>query len=307
MSSSDEKTNTSPSRLTKGVEKLIGSPWWYTVQLLYLMAKYQNNCVVLPMAIDSSFMTTKKFKTGRYIGMTELNWMGRRVGTERRWSLHAPGILGTNMSQFATFIRDCIGDHSGGITIIPLILWYERETGGDAHYNMLIFDKDSGILERFEPHGDTTPLEFAPHLLDKTIVQIFPQILRPFLNGRELTYLPPLGFCPRSGAQLVEEASRSVLGLPVTHGFCAVWSFIYANARLKRPNVRRDVLAKELSYRMSKAVGDPRSTVYRYIENVILMISTLSQQLMALDTRDEDVLLRTTRETLLEFVRTNKI
>jgi ankyrin repeat protein len=108
--------------------------------------------------------------------------------------------------------------------IVPLAI----ETTTGAHANYLVFDKDTGTLERFEPHGVTArgKLNYHPNELDRELVKAF----TPLLPG--LRFLPPSGYSPRIGFQLFDNFERKQRSISDPGGFCAIWAILWVFLRL---------------------------------------------------------------------------
>lgn len=105
-----------------------------------------------------------------------------------------------------------------------------------AHANMLIVDTETQTAERFEPHGfkqsqasnindimlsiNTSSASIDAHL-QRWIKQNYPNY----------TYLSPFDVCPRTGPQTT--ATSDVW----EKGFCQTWTILYADARLRSPDL----------------------------------------------------------------------
>lgn len=273
----------------KGIEKLIGTAWWDVVQMLYLMAKYQESCIFLP--VDFQPITEKEYKdfSGKpFGGFVALSWMCKGSS---ECVLKGPNILGGDLEKFAGMLVECV-EESQQLTIIPLEM--HSVTGG--HANILIYDKINKTVERFEPNGTETPHGFDDMRLDHVLKSFFENIF-----NHKIRYLRPIDFCPRYGAQLVENAAREELGVEMKTGFCSVWSFIYANYRLRFPDKSQKDIATWLATGAQKAVQNPEdgddSTLYHFAVGVIRMLAFLSQKLRKAKTipEIEDVLMKATK------------
>lgn len=116
---------------------------------------------------------------------------------------------------------------------IPIYLSYGGDTG---HANMLIYDRKTNTLERFEPHGGIH--DFDDYEIDQLDRELF-NFFKLFLQVDNLVYLPAQEICPFVAFQGLETKS-SVLGGP--GGFCSAWSLFYLDARLTYPDVPIDNL-----------------------------------------------------------------
>ena len=106
--------------------------------------------------------------------------------------------------------------------IIPIGI--ELENG--SHSNILIYNKDSNSIERFESNGSSFPYKFNynPLKLDKLLKSKFLSIFS------DCKYYYPYDFLPKIGFQLLESYDKKI-GDP--GGFCAVWCIWYSYMRVK--------------------------------------------------------------------------
>jgi hypothetical protein len=107
---------------------------------------------------------------------------------------------------------------------------------------MLIYNKTLNELERFEPHGKTsTELSFyyQDNVLNENL-KLFAKKIHP-----DCKYVSPMNYCLDLGiqAEIETEFSES----PEMIGLCTIWSFIYANERLKYPEKSRDEIVRMIS------------------------------------------------------------
>ena len=85
-----------------------------------------------------------------------------------------------------------------------------------VHANVLIFDKNAKVVERFEPNGSGF----------SEIAELVDQRLENLARELGYQYLPPSQYCPSFGIQSIESYFRE-------DGFCISWSLLYAEERLR--------------------------------------------------------------------------
>lgn len=117
-------------------------------------------------------------------------------------------------------------DRNKKFLIIPIGI--ELENG--SHSNILIYDKNSNSIERFESNGSSFPYKFNynPLELDKILESKFLSIFS------DCKYYYPKDFLPKIGFQLLESYDHfktKKIGDP--GGFCAVWCIWYSYMRIK--------------------------------------------------------------------------
>lgn len=273
------------TRTVLAIQKIIGSGWWITVQLLYLMGKFADeSCIFLPLSFNPVSEEDYKQQT-EMSHMVSLTWYCDQDG---KCSFQAPPIM--KASDFFSYMKDCI-ENSGRLSVIPLKL---LNINGLSHANMLIYDKINNTLERFEPHGQITLEDFNPQLLDVSL----PIMFQKHVTGQVVKYISPKAFCPVKGPQVLEEIERARLGINFVdgRGLCSVWSFIYANLRLSYP----DKTGAEIMDYINTRVDQDR-TLYHYAENIIISIYEMSEKIRVAKNEDD------IREAILETVKTLKI
>ena len=145
------------------------------------------------------------------------------------------------------------------VLIVPLMIRpannYSR--GVEAHENMIVFNTVRSEVERFEPHGAKTMMQYVDSdRLDRSIEKFVGEL------GLGLTYIPSTQVTESNeGFQLLETRSENLSrklpsGQQVKDpgGFCAPWSYFYADMRLKFPQLP----AKELTKQIENILGrDP--------------------------------------------------
>jgi ankyrin repeat protein len=107
--------------------------------------------------------------------------------------------------------------------IIPIGI----ELSQGSHANILIYDNDLSLLERFEPNGSSPPNDFNyfPDELDSSIYQYFKNM------NQELTYHTPIDASPRISFQRYESI-ESFVKISDPRGYCGAWCSWYAYQRI---------------------------------------------------------------------------
>ena len=118
-----------------------------------------------------------------------------------------------------------------------------------THANIIIFDKKTGILERFEPYGEIPYLE--PDNLDNMIKEKIGKFLNNYLKSKnmELIYYSQKDLFTGVSFQIISNDTNSKvkkLGDPV--GFCLAWTFWYLEMRIKNEDTDpKALIAKSLN------------------------------------------------------------
>jgi len=97
------------------------------------------------------------------------------------------------------------------------------------HSNVLLYDKETNTLERFEPFGySSMNTMYYTDFFDTNELNY--ELKRVFKTS---TYLSPLDICPEFGPQILEMSEKI---LP-TMNFCTLWTYWYINLRLANPYI----------------------------------------------------------------------
>ncbi len=100
-----------------------------------------------------------------------------------------------------------------------------------THANLLIYDKKTNVLERFEPYG-------AHSLLDDENLNKFLEKIGKQVFSKTLTYKSPQHFLSETKFQIVSSDSdpeNKIHGDPM--GYCLAWCFWYLEIRMNNPDV----------------------------------------------------------------------
>jgi ankyrin repeat protein len=118
------------------------------------------------------------------------------------------------------------------------------ETG--THANIIIFDKETGILERFEPYGVIPYLDNEN--IDKMIKIKLGSFLKVFLEtkNKKLIYYSPKNLFNGVSFQIFSnDSSSKVKKLGDPTGFCLAWTYWYLEMRIKNPEIDPKKLIKK--------------------------------------------------------------
>lgn len=124
-------------------------------------------------------------------------------------------------------------------------------TSFGSHANMLIFDKKTGILERFEPYGKANIAKMDD--LDKFLEYKMEHVFSNYLKNNRLKYqyLSPKDIHCDIGFQVISnENNVMVKKIGDPPGYCLAWVMWYVEMRVKN----LDVPQKDLILKMHKMI-----------------------------------------------------
>ena len=251
-----------PSNLTQCIElsegimvdvcTFTGSLLDVLIGLMLLLKKHKNACTTIGKNRTQNSKVCDFYKSMGLI----MNGRCEFLNFEIIWIDYKMYMI----DDFSVLFNDCIKS-SARFIIIPLGI--EMKTG--SHANYLIYDKSIKEIERFEPHGGTTPIGFNynAYSLDETLSDYFSSI------DTEIKYIKPQEYIPKIGFQILDsqEDKKSRIGDP--SGFCALWSMWYVDNRLTYHMYTREELIKNLFRGIKSQNISYRNMIRNYSRNII--------------------------------------
>lgn len=229
-----------------------GSTLDILVGLIYLLKTHSDVCSTL-----SKNFTKNKELCGFYksIGII-MNNKCEFLNFEIIW-VHQRLYL---MEGFFDHLKKCLKSKAKFI-IIPIGI--EMKEGNHAGY--VIYDIKKNEVERFEPHGSTTPpgLFYNPNLLDDILEARFKTV------SENVKYIRPYEYIPKIGFQLFDasETKKKKIGDPM--GFCALWCIWYVDMRLTYRELDRKKLVDMLIKHIKSQNISFKNMVRNYGEHIV--------------------------------------
>jgi ankyrin repeat protein len=147
-----------------------------------------------------------------------------------------------------TILKQIINDFKDNniqkILVIPIGI----ELSNGAHANVLLYNKETNEMERFEPYGMNFPpgFNYNPPNLDTNLKNLFMNYFENY-NNIEFKFIRPIDYQSKIGLQLldsIEYTKEKNIGDP--GGFCAAWSLWYVEMRISNKNIKRNELIYKL-------------------------------------------------------------
>lgn len=129
-----------------------------------------------------------------------------------------------------------------------------------SHANLLLFDKETNILERFDPTGykADSVLDKLDELIDNKIKPIFEKI-----TNKKTKYIRPKDYLENAGFQvLAKEYDNTIKNLGDPGGYCLAWVFWYLELRMTN---NADI--KILVNKAIKKINEKYRTLLDFIRN----------------------------------------
>lgn len=132
-------------------------------------------------------------------------------------------------------------------TIIPLIFRWSCAYKFTGHANILIFDFENNVVERFEPYGYISAFSKE----EQTVSDGFNKKFKQFMKSHIGMIFKDQTELLKKGPQYIEEnqleGSKSFIQKSDPEGFCGAWSLWYADLKLSNPDkTSHELLTKAL-------------------------------------------------------------
>jgi len=208
----------------------------YTVLML---DKYSQLSIPYQHYIYDKVITEKSNIS--WLSMNNLSSRILNIYTEVFYELVPYLILWKNKNEYYLdkhlniYIQNALKDSKIRFIFLKLTIISSHNS---THANILLFDKQKKILERFEPYGVIPYLDNGE--LDEYIKKHFKKIFNKF------TYLGPKDTMNNISFQIISnDANDNVKKLGDPLGYCLAWTYWYIELRLKNPDIKPNILIKK--------------------------------------------------------------
>lgn len=228
--------------------------------MLYILRHFPQLC----MPIGKDLLLTQ--------GLGNVKWAHFSVFwhwslLRQKYVLLFPGV------DFEQQITDCL--RSSRFFIILLILESKHDWKQQSrilHANALCYDRQTGVLERFDPYQGQVE-QFNTTRLDRVLEKRF----APWLPGfREFVGPPDVSVAVRQGLQRkAERELQRQAGDPVQ--FCLSWAMLYIEMRLRFPDTNPEAIPELLQL----WVRDKQSSLTHVVRGITKELEDLKRDVMA--------------------------
>lgn len=224
----------------------VGFPAAILIEMLWLLRTHKNSCFIAGDILNKGSGSTRNFDTFSIEWVCVKNPFARlpTAGKKRIQTKSETRILKVPKNFKELFIN-CINASHVRFIMIPVTLINDTCQGsispkGPVHANMILYDKKTKTMERFEPWG------FLDNFDNNSFDKEFSHWIIHSEENRDLpvdNYLGPLEICPRSGFQALQEEQAIDDFIQdkipnVINNMCSIWSNWYANLRMTNPSIR---------------------------------------------------------------------
>ena len=224
--------------------------------LLYLKNKYPKVSTTLTSDfIENNNLEEYYKKNGIQKGLSDF------LNYEIIWSFHKLFIPLNIKTTIDSFKNDATKEY----LIFPVGI----ELSNGAHANILLYQKSTNTMERFEPYGKDFPpgFNYIPGNLDLNIKNLFNNYFNS--DDNKFIYISPSEYSTKIGLQLldsIEYSKEKNIGDP--GGFCAAWSLWYAEMRINNSDIERQDLINRLINSIRLKRVSFRSVIRNFTKNI---------------------------------------
>lgn len=161
------------------------------------------------------------------------------------------------------------------------------------HANVLIYDVDRNVIERFDPYGN---VPYVSDDLDKTLEKTFKKII-----NKDIKYISPKDYINKVSFQIVSNENNEdhkKFGDP--EGYCMAWSYWYIETRILNKNVDSITLINKLINKLNKQ----NISFIEFIRNYANNLDELKNKfLIKAGINDKDIYNNILTENTLELIK----
>lgn len=221
------------------------SSFYNMIYLYIILRKYKNCCPVfrygLPFIKQNTYL-----KLGLDVNESTKNNLVK-IYTENNFELSCYVILWKNIddyyidSKLDVYLKKLLISDNIRFIVFKLTLI----DGNNLHANIIIFDKQTCMMDRFDPYGNISmnnSNEFDD-MFEKHMKNIFNEFCKQ--QNKEFLYLRPKDYISIGPQTISNDNNSEIRKAGDPEGFCLAWTFWYLEMRLTNPDIHPKILLKE--------------------------------------------------------------
>ena len=143
----------------------------------------------------------------------------------------------------------------------------------NLHANIVLYDKKTNVLIRFEPYGD---FNYMNNDLDKKIYKLFKKCLH-----KNCTYLTPSDYLGDANYQLSSnenDMASTKLGDP--EGYCLAWCLWYLELKMRNPDIDDIYLIKRTIQNITNTYKNTKYPLLTHIRNYAMFLDNEKNKIL---------------------------
>lgn len=218
------------------------------IYTIILMKKYKNICMPFQYMINDKYINTKMHKNNLFKTPTEnVIYELVQVYNNYFFEIQPYLIIWHNKDlnyihkDFKFLVKKCLASDKIRYIFIKLTLIPSLNS---SHANILIYDKNTNVLERFEPYG------LIPYLDSDNLNKFIEHMGKDCINPK-LKYVKPIDIL---GPQVISnDGNYNVRKLGDPGGFCLAWTFWFLETRISNPDIEATELFENMRENIIKS------------------------------------------------------
>lgn len=165
-------------------------------------------------------------------------------------------------TKIISYIENCIKIKNKKYAAVLLSIRYHdcKQTELKAHANLLIYNKETNVIERFDPIGSLRSV-YDNTKLDKELFEYF--------NKYGIEYKSPDNFCPKFSFQKLQGKENIF-----TVGLCVAWSLWYLDLKLSNTHIQDskqlvNLALDKLKETNKNGIGSLTEFILNYIRHIL--------------------------------------
>ena len=226
--------------------------------LIYLLNKHNNSCATIPTNFVENKQLCSSYNNVGIILSNKCEFLNFEIV----WVYNKIHFI----ENLDNLLDKCIYNDSKRFIIMPIGI----ELNQNYHANYLIIDKELCEIERFEPHGSSSPFGFNYNskLLDKILEKKFSDLLDKKLK-KPIKYFKPSDYLPKISLQLLDITEKKNKKIGDPGGFCALWSIFYTDIRMTYKDIPREKIINYIINLIKEQNISYKNLIRNYAFNII--------------------------------------
>ena len=234
--------------------------------MMYLMQRSPNECVLFSN-LDQTIkrLWAHKHESMEFVDWSDIGVLWRPHPLSKRFRASFPG----GRRSYIESAKRCQKRQKKGRFILSILTLVNEI--GDHHANILMYDRETRQLERFDPYQRSHP-SYHTELLDPILEEVFREI-DPLYACQVVP--PGTDFFLGQGLQLRAEM-ENIQHPEDPGGFCQPWTFLYADTRMSFPSQDPAMIVRQFE----RMAGENKQPLTMFIRKYAQRMHEMNQEII---------------------------
>jgi ankyrin repeat protein len=220
------------------------------IYTIILLKKYDNLCIPFQYFMNDKYTNTKLLFNNLYnIGSDMMVYELVQIYNNYFFEIQPYLIIWKNKNvnyvhkDLKFLMKKCVSSNNIRFIFIKLTLIPSIH---NTHANILIYDKKTNTLERFEPYG------LIPYLDGSDLDDFIGRIGKECIDDK-IKYVKPIDMENIVGPQVISDDSNyNIKKLGDPNGYCLAWTLWFLETRINNPDIETKELLKDMIGQIAK-------------------------------------------------------